>query len=107
MTRPGAKPVPTFAEGPFTRQDREKNRVADVAGPGDPVFAEQALANRADLRQCRLAALVAGVDSKFDPAKPARDPTADHHVLDHSVQPRAAPGGKVIGHTDLQHLATL
>ncbi|MGZ8307364.1 MAG: site-2 protease family protein, partial [Allosphingosinicella sp.] len=48
----------------------------------DPVGADHALAHRADLGHGGLAAAVARVDPKFDPAVAAVDRAADHQILD-------------------------
>src|SRR5687768_4302328 len=89
------------SERPFVLEDREQHRVADVAGPGDAVGAQHALADRAELLHRRLAAQIADVDAELDAADAAVEGARQHHVLDPAVEAAPAQMRAIIGAADL------
>src|SRR6476661_8004466 len=76
-----------------------------MAGPGDPIGAEDALADGAELLHCCLAAAVASVDAELDPAEAALEGADQHHVLDAAVKAAPAQVRAVVRAANLQHLA--
>ena len=78
-----------------------------MACPGDPVGAQHAFADGAELFHRRLAAHVARVDAELDPTNGAAEGAFQHHVLDAPVEAGPAQVRAVVGTADLKHLPRL
>src|SRR3954466_14905869 len=92
------------SDGPLVLQDGKQNRVADVAGPGDPVGSEHAFAHGTELLHRCLAPLVAAGDAELDAADAAAERSLQHHVLHATVQTGAAQMRAIVCAADLKHL---